>query len=182
MNAKTDGEKTRKRFRSVREAKEFLVGKIVGEAERDGVPLSEVERKMLYFTETGWTLPEMGEVNDRFDLEYAQDEYENKISGLVQSYLVNAGAENNGKLEDWWEAVGKLSEGDHYLSVMIPPACSQGSWLSEWLPDFTNSYSDRPLKRTPGDRLRLWIAAFALVFGGLALMLLLNRIFGSGWR
>ena len=142
MNAKSDGEKTRKRFRSVREAKEFLVGKIVGEAERDGVPLSEVERKMLYFTETGWTLPDMGEVNDRFDLEYAQDEYEDKISGLVQSYLVNAGAENNGKLEDWWEAVGKLTEGDHYLSVMIPPARSQGSWLSEWLPDFTNSYSD----------------------------------------
>lgn len=182
MNAKTDGEKTRKRFRSVREAKEFLVGKIVGEAERDGVPLSEVERKMLYFTETGWTLPDMGEVNDRFDLEYAQDEYEDRISGLVRSYLARIGVGNYEELADWAEAIEKLSEGDHYLLALIPPAPSRGSWLPAWLPDFSDSYSERRLKRTPGDRLRLWIAAFALVFGGLALMLLLNRIFGSGWR
>jgi len=47
------------RFTSAREAKEFLVAKIAEEAQREGVPLSEVERKMLCFSETGWTLPDI---------------------------------------------------------------------------------------------------------------------------
>jgi len=46
-----------KAFHSGREAKEFLIGELVGEAQRENMPLSEVERKMLYFTESGWTLP-----------------------------------------------------------------------------------------------------------------------------
>ena len=53
------------RFASAREAKEFLVAKIAEEAQREGVPLSEVERKMLYFTETAWTLPDIMEVNEQ---------------------------------------------------------------------------------------------------------------------
>jgi hypothetical protein len=51
-------------FSSGREAKEYLIAQIVLEAERDGMPLSETERKMLYFTETAWTLPDIWEVNE----------------------------------------------------------------------------------------------------------------------
>jgi hypothetical protein len=50
-------------FSTAREAKEFLVSEIVAEAQRKNVPLSEIERKMLYFSETGWTLPDIMEVN-----------------------------------------------------------------------------------------------------------------------
>ena len=42
-----------KAFHSGQEAKEFLISEIVAEAQRENVPLSEVERKMLYFTESG---------------------------------------------------------------------------------------------------------------------------------
>src|SRR5947209_6259308 len=59
-----------KAFHSGREAKEFLISRIVAEAEHEKVPLSEVERKMLYFTETGWTLPDMAAVSDEFDKDY----------------------------------------------------------------------------------------------------------------
>jgi hypothetical protein len=38
-------------FHSAREAKEFLISKIVEEAQLDTVPLSEIERRMMYFTE-----------------------------------------------------------------------------------------------------------------------------------
>jgi hypothetical protein len=51
------------RFSTAREAKEFLLAGIVAEAQRENVPLSEIERKMLYLTETGWTLPDIMEVN-----------------------------------------------------------------------------------------------------------------------
>ena len=40
-------------FSTAREAKEYLIAQIVAEAEREHVPVSEVERKMMYFTETG---------------------------------------------------------------------------------------------------------------------------------
>jgi hypothetical protein len=73
-------------FASAREAKEFLVEKIVDEAEREGVPLSEVERKMLYFSETGWTLPDIWEVNAAFDRDYDAAAYEDKIAGLIQAF------------------------------------------------------------------------------------------------
>ena len=51
-------------FNSGREAKEYLIAQIVLEAEREGMPLSETERKMMYFTETAWTLPDIWEVNE----------------------------------------------------------------------------------------------------------------------
>jgi hypothetical protein len=68
---------------SGREAKEFLISKIVEEAQREKVPLSEVGRKMLYFTESGWTLPDILTVFEDFDREYDQAEYERKIAKLV---------------------------------------------------------------------------------------------------
>ena len=72
-----------KAFHNGREAKEFLISQIVEEAQREGTPLSEVERKMLYFTESGWTLPDIMKVNEDFDREYDQDGYEHKIAKLV---------------------------------------------------------------------------------------------------
>jgi len=56
-----------KAFRSGREAKEFLISRILAEAQRENLPLSEVERKMLYFTESGWTLPETAAISEKFD-------------------------------------------------------------------------------------------------------------------
>jgi len=59
-------------FATSRDAKEFLISRIISESEREDVPLSEIERKMLYFTETAWTLPDIMEVNEVFDRDYDQ--------------------------------------------------------------------------------------------------------------
>jgi len=67
-------------FHSVREAEEFLISRIVEEAQREGIVLSETERKMLYFSETAWTLPDMDTVSDEFDSAYNQRDYEKKIA------------------------------------------------------------------------------------------------------
>jgi hypothetical protein len=72
-------------FASARDAKEFIVSRITTEAQRQGVPLSEIERKMLYFSETEWTLPDMAEVNDAFDREYDQAAYERKIGKIIEA-------------------------------------------------------------------------------------------------
>lgn len=106
-------------FRTIREAKEYLVGIIVEEAKRNGAPLTEVERKMLYFTETGWTLPEMKEVSSEFDRDHDQDKYEQKIASLIGGIQARLTDEER---MAWERALEKLSEGDHYLLVLVDAA------------------------------------------------------------
>jgi hypothetical protein len=106
-------------FATARDAKEFLVARIVSEAAREGVPLSETERKMLYFSETAWTLPDMMEVNDAFDREYDQAEYEEKIGALARNFRDWAMETEPSELEAWDEAVRALSAEDHYLLVLL---------------------------------------------------------------
>lgn len=67
-----------RRFADEREAKEFAIGLIVSQADRDGIPLSELERKMLYFSEDGCSIPGMTETAQRFESEYDSGQYEKK--------------------------------------------------------------------------------------------------------
>ncbi len=108
-----------KAFHSGCEAKEFLIPKIVEEAQRENVLLSEVERKMLYFTESGWTLPDIMQVSKDFDSEYDQDKYEKKIAKLVTKadrHIRTGPREDYAK---WWAAISFLQQEDHYILVMI---------------------------------------------------------------
>jgi hypothetical protein len=104
-----------RRFRTVREAKDYLASRISEEAGNEGVTLTEVERKMLYFTETGWTLPDMKAVSAEFDRAYDGDEYERKIGALVRKILAREDTDQG----SWDNAVTSLSRGDHYLLVLI---------------------------------------------------------------
>ena len=105
--------------RNAREAKEFLISKIVAEAQRENVPLSETERKMLYFTESGWTLPDITQVYEQFDREYDQDEYEKKIARIVAKAYKYILHDSRDEYDKWWAAVRLLSREDHYISVLI---------------------------------------------------------------
>jgi hypothetical protein len=109
-------------FATGRDAKEYLVGRIVDEARREGVPLSEIETKMMYFSETAWTLPDIREVNAAFEREYDDAEYEQKIAGLIRRLRANAGERDTKELAVWDEAVGVLRGEDHYLLVLVEVA------------------------------------------------------------
>jgi hypothetical protein len=109
-------------FRSAREAKEFLVSRIVEEAQREGIALSEVERKMLYFSETNWTLPDIDTVSDEFDRDYDQDDYEKKIAHLVKGAYTRDLRDSGDEYPKWWPAIRLLSKQDHYILVMIRQA------------------------------------------------------------
>jgi hypothetical protein len=139
-------------FGTAREAKEFLVTRIVTEAQRENVPMSAVERKMLYFSETAWTLPDIAEVNEAFDREYDQAEYERKIANLIRKLSARARAEDREELDVWREAVRTLKKEDHYLLVMIAAAEASG--------------------RPRGDFLKLLATALAIVAVLLAIIFL----------
>jgi hypothetical protein len=106
-------------FHSGREAKEFLISKIVAEAQSENIALSEVERKMLYFTESGWTLPDIMEVSAAFDREYDQESYEQKIARVVVSTYKHILKDSRDEYDRWWAAIRFLQREDHYISVMI---------------------------------------------------------------
>ena len=151
------------KFTSDREALDHVADKIAAEAKRQGIPLSEVERKMLYFSETDWTLPGILEVNIEFERDYNEDEYERKICSLgqaIEAQLKNASAEESGL---WYGAIQKLSEGDRYLLVLLNPRLVPAA----------------ASRRPPGDLLKLWLTAFAIVLCMLGLALLHERFFGS---
>jgi hypothetical protein len=108
-----------KAFHTGREAKEFLISKIVAEAQHENVPLSEVERKMLYFTESGWTLPNIMKVSEDFDREYDQDQYEQKIAKLITKADKRIRKGSRDDYDRWWAAIRFLQQEDHYITVMI---------------------------------------------------------------
>jgi hypothetical protein len=74
---------------------------------------------MLYFTESGWTLPDMMEVSEDFDREYDQTKYEQKIAKLVTKADKRNRKSSREDYDRWWAAIRFLQREDHYISVMI---------------------------------------------------------------
>lgn len=165
-----------KEFATDKQALDFIADRIAAEARREGTPLSEVERKMLYFSDTDWTLPDMAEVSADFDRDYDQDEYEGKIAGLIGKIAAGFKESDPAGQEGWDAAIGKLSGGDRYLLVMVDMARSAGPNHAGggFLPTF-----DQPTVRPPHDRLKLWLTALAIAFGLIGVFLLADWLRGT---
>ena len=102
----------------VREAKDFLVAQTAEQATLEGVPLSGLERRMMYFTECEEMPEDPIKLNDEFEAEYDSDEYERKISKLIQHAYTRIKKENPEAACQWSEAIRELGKGDHYLLVL----------------------------------------------------------------
>ncbi len=129
------------RFHSVREAKEFIAAQVSSQALRDSIPFSEIERKMLLFSEVGWAPPDIMEVSDEFDRQYDPNEYEKKVSTIITHLDKRLQKDSPAEYDDWKSAVKYLKGKDHYVNVMIGQAGV----------------------RPPHDRLKLWATGLALV-------------------
>lgn len=114
----TDSKSSERHLRAQR-AKEFLISQVVAEAKREDVPLSEVERKMLYFTETQESLPDIYEVHDQFERECDDTQYERKIAGLLRNARKRERHESADAESRWKNAIADLRKEDHYLLVMV---------------------------------------------------------------
>ena len=121
-------------FHSAREAKEFLVSQIADEAQRENIVLSEPERKMLYFSESGWTLPDISTVADEFDGAYDYRDYEKKIAALFRRAAKHARKKSAQDYDVLWQAIRRLRREDHYLNVIIKQAGvrPRGDLLKLW--------------------------------------------------
>ncbi len=110
---------------------------------------------MLYFSETGWTLPDIAAVADEFDAHYNQPEYEERIAGLIRNARKRAREVGREESAAWLDAIRTLEKGDHYLLVMI----------------------DRAGRVRPRfDLLKLLATAFAVSVAGVSLLYLARRL------
>lgn len=103
----------------VQEAKDFLVQQTAQQAQLENTPLSDLEKRMMYFTESEDAVEDPIALNDEFEAQYDMDEYETKISSLLGRAHKRIKQENPSAAQLWSEAVKCLRKGDHYLLVLL---------------------------------------------------------------
>jgi len=112
----------------VNEAKDVLVNEIARQADLEGIALSDIERRMLYFTEEEDCPEDPSALDEEFESENNSTKYEAKISGLARRARRRLKKENAAGLQVWNEAVRELKKGDHYLLVMLGTTPSSGAF------------------------------------------------------
>ena len=100
------------------EAKDFLVQETAKQAALEGVPFSDLEKRMMYFTETDECPEDPIALNEEFEAKYDTNEYEEKISKLLKHAYKRVSKESDATRKTWDAAVKRLRRGDHYILVM----------------------------------------------------------------
>ena len=104
-------------------AKEFLISKVLQQADEDGILLSELERRMLSFSE-GTASPDDIEAAEQFDIEYDSDAYEATVARLLRRAYQRDAKLGQGHL--WRAAVRALRSEDWYIVAMLQQAGIKG--------------------------------------------------------
>ena len=114
-------------------AKKFLVNRILEQAQREDVPLSDIEIRMLGFAEDSANAKDM-EAAAVFERDYNDEEYEAKVAELLgRAYKRD---KEGGEEAGWNEALADLAGEDIYLLVMLKRAgietSNPFSYLLDW--------------------------------------------------
>jgi hypothetical protein len=123
-------------FKTQSDAKRFIVDKVVEQAKVDGVNLSEVERYNLSWSESDPDFKVDYELAEALEDEISSDKYEAKVTGLIRNAFERDMAKDPGVKSLYREAYDKMSEGDHYILIMMKSAIGSklGSKRLKWWP------------------------------------------------
>lgn len=117
-------------FLSEAPAKEFFVSRVLQQAEREGRLLSKAQRYMLSWSETDPSFAMDNELNEQFEKEITQAEFEKKIQALIKQAYEQDIAKTKDMKETYRTAYKALKQGDHFILIMIEDAI--GSKLRKW--------------------------------------------------
>lgn len=106
------------RVTQVSKAMDFLVEQTAVQAALDGVTLTDLEKRMMYFTEEPDSAENPIVLNDEFEAEYEMATYEAKMSKLLHRAYARVKKENPETARTWNESVRILKRGDHYILVL----------------------------------------------------------------
>jgi hypothetical protein len=112
------------------DARRFFVDKVVGEAHREGVRLSDNEQKMLNWSEVEPGCIADPQVAEGLATEMSDQEYEAKIGRLLAAAYGSDVASDPDAKAVYREAYSVLKQGDYYLVVMLEQAL--GRQLRRW--------------------------------------------------
>lgn len=101
-----------------RQAKDFLVQQASEQAALEGVAFSDLEKRMMYFTETDSSCENPAALNEEFEAKYDTEEYETKLSELLRHAYQRLKKEDPEKVRNWDQAIQALRKGDHYILVL----------------------------------------------------------------
>ena len=103
-----------------KQAKDFLVAQVAEQAAIEGVPLADIEKRMMYFTESDpASCPDPFALNDEFEPHFEMPQYEAKISELLEHARDHLQKDDPERARRWDAAVGELEKGDHYILVLL---------------------------------------------------------------
>ena len=109
-------------FVSEAAAKAFFISKVLQQAEQAGIFLSKAQRYMLSWSENDPSSVLDNELNEQFEKEITQAEFEKKIQTLIkQAYEKDIAKEKDMK-ETYREAYKALKQGDHFILIMVDAA------------------------------------------------------------
>jgi hypothetical protein len=112
------------------QAKRFFADRVIQQASAEKVSLSDVERQMLFWSEFDPEFNATPELVAALASQMSDEEYETKISGLLQRGFAIDVAADPQATDRWRQAVRVLNQGDHYISMMIDRGV--GSRLKSW--------------------------------------------------
>ncbi|HZS97763.1 MAG TPA: hypothetical protein VFA40_13355 [Terriglobales bacterium] len=104
---------------TVDSAKQFLLAKVKNQAERNDVPVDDIEERMFLFSETSGTADLAA--NEKFDASYDADAYEAKMTKLVREAYQHD-KRNADRKQEWVEALRALRTEVFYGLVMVDQA------------------------------------------------------------
>jgi hypothetical protein len=121
-------------FATETEARQFFVEKIVQQAQREGVSLSDDERQMLLWSESAPDSVADPALAERLAGQISDADYESKIVGLLRSSFKGDAAADPSAKAVWVTALSVLRRGDHYILVMINEAVEKRlkPWWQIW--------------------------------------------------
>ncbi len=100
-------------------AKNFLADEAAQQASLDHISLSDLERRMMYFTESDpESCRDPVSLNEAFEEKYDTAEYESKMLRLLHRAYNRLKVENAGGKLQWDEAISTLETGDHYVLLL----------------------------------------------------------------
>jgi hypothetical protein len=118
-------------FGSQSDARQFFIDRIVEQARKDGVPLTDDERQMLLWSESAPDSVADPALAERLADMISDADYEAKIGGLLRRSFADETARDPHHSKDRWsEAWKALGQGDHYILVIINEAV--GKHVKPW--------------------------------------------------
>jgi hypothetical protein len=119
-------------FETKMDAKRFIVDKVLKQAKKDGVGLSNAELYNLSWSESNPYFKPYYELSVALEDDIGVDRYESKVAGLIRRVFEQDVAKDPAAKTLYREAYDKLGKDDHYILFMMKSAL--GLKLSKWWP------------------------------------------------